>query len=226
MGGEGSLGENGYIICMAESICCSPETITLLIGYTPIQNKILKTKTPSSLVWLEQCYLCLFFLSQYPLRNRHPRFLTEIRLSWEGADFTGVMSLSFGDLNLRGLWSRQGRVMSGWWWEIQSRAALANCRPQIQSLIYSQYASPWAKNGVYISKSESLSVMSDSLRPHGLYSPWNSPGQNTGVGSHFLLQGIFPTPGIEQVSRIAGGFFTLTFLSGWKIKRRIIFHDR
>ena len=30
---------------------------------------------------------------------------------------------------------------------------------------------------------------------HGLYSPWNSPGQNTGVGSLSLLQGIFPTQG-------------------------------
>ena len=28
--------------------------------------------------------------------------------------------------------------------------------------------------------------------PHGVYSPWNSPGQNTGVGSLSLLQGIFP----------------------------------
>ena len=28
---------------------------------------------------------------------------------------------------------------------------------------------------------------------HGLYSPWNSPGQNTGVGSLSLLQRIFPT---------------------------------
>ena len=37
--------------------------------------------------------------------------------------------------------------------------------------------------------------MSDSLRPHGLYSPWNSPGQNTRVGSRSLLQGIFPTQG-------------------------------
>ena len=37
--------------------------------------------------------------------------------------------------------------------------------------------------------------MSDSLQPHGLYSPWNSPGQNTGVGSCSLLQGIFPTQG-------------------------------
>ena len=31
--------------------------------------------------------------------------------------------------------------------------------------------------------------------PHGLYSPWNSPGQNTGVGSLSLLQGIFLTQG-------------------------------
>ena len=43
--------------------------------------------------------------------------------------------------------------------------------------------------------SESHSVVSDSLRPHGLSSPWNSPGQNTGVGSHSLFQGIFPTQG-------------------------------
>ena len=35
--------------------------------------------------------------------------------------------------------------------------------------------------------------MSDSLQPHGLYTPRNSPGKNTGVGSHSLLQRIFPT---------------------------------
>ena len=41
-GWEGSLGENGYM-CLAESLCPTPETIvTLLIGYTPIQNKKLK----------------------------------------------------------------------------------------------------------------------------------------------------------------------------------------
>ena len=44
-------------------------------------------------------------------------------------------------------------------------------------------------------KSHSLS---DSLQPHGLYSPWNSPGQNTGVGSHSLLQGTFPTQESNQ----------------------------
>ena len=36
-------------------------------------------------------------------------------------------------------------------------------------------------------ESESRSVVSDSLRPHRLHSPWNSPGQNTGVGSLSLL---------------------------------------
>ena len=39
--------------------------------------------------------------------------------------------------------------------------------------------------------SESHSV----VWPHWLYSPWNSPGQNTGVGSLSLLQGIIPTQG-------------------------------
>ena len=42
--------------------------------------------------------------------------------------------------------------------------------------------------------------MSDSLRPHGLYSPWNSPSQNTGVGSLSLLQGNLPNWGIEPRS--------------------------
>ena len=43
--------------------------------------------------------------------------------------------------------------------------------------------------------SEGRSAVSNSLWPHGLYIPWNSPGQNTGVGSLSLLQGIFPTQG-------------------------------
>ena len=58
-------------------------------------------------------------------------------------------------------------------------------------------------------ESESHSVVSNSLWPHRLYSPWNSPGQNTGMGSQ-----PFPSPGDSQprdwtqVSRIAGRFFT------------------
>ena len=50
------------------------------------------------------------------------------------------------------------------------------------------------------SQSVSCSVVFDSWRPHGLQPvrllcPWNSPGENPGVGSHLLLQGIFPTQG-------------------------------
>ena len=58
----------------------------------------------------------------------------------------------------------------------------------------------------------SCSVMSDSLRPHGLLPalcPWNSPGKNTGVGKEkkkrmlewvVILQGKLPHPGIEPES--------------------------
>ena len=42
---------------------------------------------------------------------------------------------------------------------------------------------------------ESRSVVSDYLQPRELYSPWNPPGWNTGVGSLSHLQGIFPTQG-------------------------------
>ena len=55
------------------------------------------------------------------------------------------------------------------------------------------------------------SVMSNSSRPLGLQParllyPWNSPGKNTGVGCHALLQGIFPTqvsnPGLPHCRQI------------------------
>ena len=45
--------------------------------------------------------------------------------------------------------------------------------------------------------SQSCSVVSDSLWPHGLCSPWNSPDRNSRVGSRSLLQGIFPTQGLN-----------------------------
>ena len=58
---------------------------------------------------------------------------------------------------------------------------------------------------VYGPESESVShtVVSNSFRPHGLLPtrllcPWNSPGKNTGVGRCALLQGIFPTQGLNS----------------------------
>ena len=46
-------------------------------------------------------------------------------------------------------------------------------------------------------KMKGCSVMSNSLGSHRLYCPWNSPSQNTGVGSCSLLQVIFPTQGLN-----------------------------
>ena len=53
----------------------------------------------------------------------------------------------------------------------------------------------------------SRSVVSDSLRPHGMWPnrflhPWDSPGKNPGVGCHFLLQGNLPKLGIEPRSPV------------------------
>ena len=45
---------------------------------------------------------------------------------------------------------------------------------------------------------ESHSIMSNSLRPCGLYNPWDSLGQNTGVGSLSLLQQFFLTQGLNS----------------------------
>ena len=46
------------------------------------------------------------------------------------------------------------------------------------------------------------SIISNSLQPHGLqptrlHCPWNFPGKNTGTGYNFLLEGIFPTQGLN-----------------------------
>ena len=90
--------------------------------------------------------------------------------------------------------------------ELETKAGCLTIASLCVSLIISQYINDitvWLKfycNEHEVKWSESRSVMSDSLRPHVLYSPWNSPGQNTGVGSLSLLQGIFPTQGIEPRS--------------------------
>ena len=76
-------------------------------------------------------------------------------------------------------------------------------------------------------KSVSCSVLSDSLWPHGLQPtrllcPWNSPGQNTGVGSHSLLQGIFPTQdsnSLQQADSLPA------MLSGCPLKDSYKIHD-
>ena len=64
--------------------------------------------------------------------------------------------------------------------------------------MYSFYLVICTQHNYFECHSVSCSVLSDSLLPYGLQSsrllcPWDFPGQNTGAGCHFLLQGIFPT---------------------------------
>ena len=76
----------------------------------------------------------------------------------------------------------------------EGQGGLACCNPQGHK---ESVMTRWLSNNniafVRTTWSESHSVVSDTLRPYGLYSPWNSPGQNIGVGRHSFLQGIFPT---------------------------------
>ena len=68
--------------------------------------------------------------------------------------------------------------------------------------------------------------MDDSLQPHGLHSPWNSPGQNTGVGSFPLLQRIFPTqgsnPGLPHCRRFFTSWDTREAQESWRGWQNIV----
>ena len=57
-------------------------------------------------------------------------------------------------------------------------------------------------------ESESHSIVSDSLQSHGLYSSWNSLGQNTGGVAFPFCRGSSLSGDRTQVSHIAGRFFT------------------
>ena len=61
------------------------------------------------------------------------------------------------------------------------------------------------------------SVISDSLQTHGLYGPWNSPGQNTEVGNLPLSRGSSQPRDLTQVSSIASGFF-----NSWATREAIV----
>ena len=68
----------------------------------------------------------------------------------------------------------------------------------------------------------SRSVVSNSLRSHGLQltrllRPWNFPGKSPGVGCHFLLQGIFPTQGMNLGSPTLQADAFTTW-EGWALK--------
>ena len=84
------------------------------------------------------------------------------------------------------------RIAKTRWWSVavRSKVNLTTIKHSNTNMIHSE--------------SESCSVMFDSLQPHGLYSPWNSPGQNTGVGSLSFSRGSSQPREQIQVSSIAG----------------------
>ena len=72
-------------------------------------------------------------------------------------------------------------------------APLASPAQQLGSLPLAPLGNPYMHMYVKVKVPQSC----PTLRPCGLYSPWDSPGQNAGVGSLSLLQGIFPTQGLN-----------------------------
>ena len=78
--------------------------------------------------------------------------------------------------------------------DCKKKKKIVKCLHNNELLFNNSRAQPSTGN---ISFCESHSVMSDSLWTHALYSPWNSPGQNTGEVSLSVLQGIFPTQGLN-----------------------------
>ena len=101
------------------------------------------------------------------------------------------------------------------WWLLLFRLSICNILPLIEDLLLkissvtmtvdlcmSALIGTITESGSVFEKvnESQYTVVSNSLRSHelqpcSLRCPWNSPGKSTGVGCHFLLQGIFPTQG-------------------------------
>ena len=88
-----------------------------------------------------------------------------------------------------------------WWTYLQGRNTDSDIQNRLMDTAREgESGAEYHWNILYVKQmkwSESHSVMSNSLWPYGLYSPWDSPGQNTGVGTLSLLQGIFWTQGLS-----------------------------
>ena len=86
------------------------------------------------------------------------------------------------------LQSKEHHPTTSWWWASLMWAKFSNgknLKLNTWNFFCQNGGDFWTVSSSH--ESESHSVVSDSLWPHGLYSPWNSPGQKTGVGSLSLL---------------------------------------
>ena len=115
-------------------------------------------------------------------------------LLWKGQEMTSPQCF-LGDnvfLNLKP--GGQGLP----WWSCGKDSEFPKQGAQILSLV--------RERDLACHSQEFTLCMSNSLQPRGLCSPWDSLGQNTGVGSCCLLQEIFPTqelnPGLLHCRQI------------------------
>ena len=100
------------------------------------------------------------------------------------------------------------------------RNTRVGCHSLLQGIFQTQGSNSGVLHCRQILYSVSRSVMSDSLQPHGLQHasilcPWDFPSKITGVGCHFLLQGIFPTRDQNCIFCIGGQI--LYHCDGWKV---------
>ena len=79
------------------------------------------------------------------------------------------------------------------WWRFQQNWLLASKATQSNSFLVCLFVF----KSCPVCTCVSHSVMSSSLQAARLICLWNSPGKKTGVDSHSLLQGIFPTQGLN-----------------------------
>ena len=114
-------------------------------------------------------------------------------LSKDLLEASSVPSPALAEMRRAGNWPKEGRRLSQWVprgknWGLEEEEGRRM---------------PWMVGVEWVSQSHSVQ---SNLWPHGLQSPCNSPGHNTGVGSHSLLQGIFPiqgsNPGLPHCSQI------------------------
>ena len=103
--------------------------------------------------------------------------------------YGGASSHQLKDLTKTDILSKKEASGDGFKLELQHWLFLGSlgCQPILQILDFPA--------SIIMQISWKLLVVSDSLLPQGLYSPWNSPGQNTGMGSLSLLQEILPIRG-------------------------------
>ena len=172
------------------------------------------------------------FSNELVLRIRWPKFWSftfSISLS---SEYSGLISFRmdwFDLLAVQGILKKYQSISTqwtwvwvssrSWWWKgksgmLQSMGVQRVGHDWVTELSWQDRVNNahecWGWLGLELTEwvSESHSVVSDSLWPHGLYNPWNSPGQNSGVDNFSLIQGIFPTRDQTQASYIAGRFST------------------